>query len=355
MVAVLTAALMTAAEISTLFSALGVIVCLICMVVFISRVNGEEFFGTSVVHVAQPPVAQVSVQKVAVPFSLELHRPEEIKFSDVQLKIKSDVTYTFRSYWGVMQDHLHSLMGSPWSSFYLDLIEDCQLSAEIINDAERCDDSSKTFKYKTLSHDESASLNLGTSPRKKYPLVVCMVREDSPPLEEVDPSNVGALITIIHIKDTDCQVPTCILHQYLKQYSGQLTRLQALYTQSNQSSSNEETTQDVNDDTKGNSDVDKVDSEDSDDNDIPIEEACVVCQTNRITRALLPCRHVCVCRSCCSRLETCPMCRTRFEAYFLVSPEDEEPDDQEESIEQDTRSTWQRICDVINNTLFLED
>lgn len=35
----------------------------------------------------------------------------------------------------------------------------------------------------------------------------------------------GALITIIHIKDGNCQVPTCILHQYLKQYSGQLTKL----------------------------------------------------------------------------------------------------------------------------------
>lgn len=36
----------------------------------------------------------------------------------------------------------------------------------------------------------------------------------------------GALISIVHIKDSECQVPTCILHQYLKQYSGQLTRLQ---------------------------------------------------------------------------------------------------------------------------------
>lgn len=36
----------------------------------------------------------------------------------------------------------------------------------------------------------------------------------------------GALITIIHIKDGECQVPTCILHQYLKQYSGQLTKLE---------------------------------------------------------------------------------------------------------------------------------
>lgn len=40
----------------------------------------------------------------------------------------------------------------------------------------------------------------------------------------------GALITIIHIKDSECQVPTCILHQYLKQYSGQLTKLEVSYT-----------------------------------------------------------------------------------------------------------------------------
>lgn len=347
MVAVLTAALITAAEISSLFSALGVIVCLICMVVFISRVNGEDFFGTSVVHVAQPPVAQVSVQKVAVPFSLELHRPEEIKFSDVHLKIRSDVSYTFRSYWGVMQDHLHSLMCGPWSGFYLDLIENSPLNAEIINEPERCDASDGAFIYKTLNQNVSpSSLSLGSSPRKKYPLVVCMVRQDSSG-EEVDPSNVGALITIIHIKDSECQVPTCILHQYLKQYSGQLTRLQALYTQGNNSSSNWEPTGDATDDDKGNYNIDN--------DDIPIEEACVVCQTNRITRALLPCRHVCVCSMCFNRLETCPMCRARFQAYFLVAPEDEELDDVDEPIREESRSRWQRMYDTLNNLLLLEN
>ncbi|XP_066988818.1 cell growth regulator with RING finger domain protein 1-like isoform X4 [Macrobrachium rosenbergii] len=311
MVAVLTAALITAAEISSLFSALGVIVCLICMVVFISRVNGEDFFGTSVVHVAQPPVAQVSVQKVAVPFSLELHRPEEIKFSDVHLKIRSDVSYTFRSYWGVMQDHLHSLMGGPWSGFYLDLIENSPLNAEIINEPERCDASDGAFIYKTLNQNVSpSSLSLGSSPRKKYPLVVCMVRQDSSG-EEVDPSNV------------------------------------ALYTQGNNSSSNWEPTGDATDDDKGNYNIDN--------DDIPIEEACVVCQTNRITRALLPCRHVCVCSMCFNRLETCPMCRARFQAYFLVAPEDEELDDLDEPIREESRSRWQRMYDTLNNLLLLEN
>ena len=35
----------------------------------------------------------------------------------------------------------------------------------------------------------------------------------------------GAVISIIHIKDEDVQISTCILNQYLKQYSGQGTIL----------------------------------------------------------------------------------------------------------------------------------
>lgn len=38
-------------------------------------------FGTSVVHVAQPPIAQVAYQKVAVPFSVELHRAQNASLS----------------------------------------------------------------------------------------------------------------------------------------------------------------------------------------------------------------------------------------------------------------------------------
>ncbi|KAK7086603.1 hypothetical protein SK128_017040 [Halocaridina rubra] len=347
MVAVLTAALMTAAEISSLFSALGVIVCFICMVVFILRVNGGDLFGSSVVHVNQPPVAQVSYQKVAVPFSLELEKPSEATFSDVQLKFRSDVSCVVRSYWGVMSDQLHMLLSGPWSSFYVNLLDNPQLNAEVTDDLESCD-LCDTAVYKNVGvHLEASELHLGTSPRTKYPLVVCMARDS---MGNEDPNGVGALISIIHIKDSECQIPSCILHQYLKQYSGQLTRLQTLYTQS--PSQNEVVTDNNSEPLSGPSST-YNDADEGD--DIPLEEACVVCQTRRITRALLPCRHVCICSTCCGRLETCPMCRSRFLAFFLVAPETEDSDDSTlDSEDTEPASVWQRMYAALNNLIGME-
>lgn len=44
------------------------------------RLQGDDLFGTSVVHVNQPVVAQLAFQKVAVPFSLELFKPGDASF-----------------------------------------------------------------------------------------------------------------------------------------------------------------------------------------------------------------------------------------------------------------------------------
>lgn len=54
-----------------------------CFIIFSflsGRIQGEDVFGTSVVHVAQPPLAQVAYQKVAVPFSVGLHKAQDASF-----------------------------------------------------------------------------------------------------------------------------------------------------------------------------------------------------------------------------------------------------------------------------------
>jgi hypothetical protein len=41
-----------------------------------------------------------------------------------------------------------------------------------------------------------------------------------------------------------------------------------------------------------------------------VNNTCVVCQESPVTRAMLPCRHACVCARCFTRLrDRCPMCR----------------------------------------------
>ncbi|KAK8726924.1 hypothetical protein OTU49_010136 [Cherax quadricarinatus] len=342
-----TAVLMAAAELSSLFSIIGVLVCFAVMAIFIIRVQGGNVFGNSVVHFIPPPMAQVDFQKVPVPFSLELHKPKDASFADVQLKLRSEVSYALRSFWGVPSDHLHSLLLAPWSTFFMHMIEKPSIRAEVIDDVLRNDVTEENVCIKQVNLcPNSPPLSLGESPRKHYPLVVCMVRQDAP--QHTDGSQVGALITIIHIKDSVCQIPSCILHQYLKQYSGQLTKLQVLYTQVSDSSPGGESKSTNSSDKVPR--AEKVDEtqEEEEIPEIPLEEACVICQTKRTTRALLPCRHVCVCDTCCGRLDNCPMCRARILAYFLIAPEDPASAHEEETTEiLEPPSAWRRLHDAV--------
>lgn len=334
MVAVLTAALMSAAEISNFLSALGVVICFICMVVFILRLTGDDLLGSSVVHVAQPPVAQVSMQKVSVPFSLALHQARDATYHDIQLKIKSNVSYTYRSFWGIPSDQVHSLLNAPWSAFLTHFIQEPNINAQVIQPLISEDSTNNIEKVTKVGLSEEKSLELGPSPRKTYPLVVCITRQED--YQQLHPTEVGALVSIIHIKDEECKIPTCILHQYLKQVSGQTTRLTALYTQS---SSVVEASQNK---------YRRKTEDECETEEVPLEEACVICQTNRITRALLPCRHVCFCRSCSNRMDNCPMCRTRITSYFLVGEENSEEEEEEE---ENTNPQPQTLLQRMNNTL----
>lgn len=52
------------------------------------------------------------------------------------------------------------------------------------------------------------------------------------------------------------------------------------------------------------------------------EQLCVVCQYFPLSRALLPCRHTCICASCFGKLERCPMCRSPIKSYFCIRSEE---------------------------------
>ncbi|RZF34232.1 hypothetical protein LSTR_LSTR016998 [Laodelphax striatellus] len=58
----------------------------------------------------------------------------------------------------------------------------------------------------------------------------------------------------------------------------------------------------------------------------PVEQLCVVCQYFPLSRALLPCRHTCICASCFGKLDTCPMCRSPIKSYFCIRSEEYLPD-----------------------------
>lgn len=60
------------------------------------------------------------------------------------------------------------------------------------------------------------------------------------------------------------------------------------------------------------------------------QEECVICLSDPKDTALLPCRHLCVCSSCFSRLELCPVCRAPFTAYLRIPTKSEDQDEGEE-------------------------
>lgn len=53
-------------------------------------------------------------------------------------------------------------------------------------------------------------------------------------------------------------------------------------------------------------------------------EDCVVCLSEFQQVLLLPCRHMCVCRQCLSRIDKCPICRQTYSEHMALVINDEE-------------------------------
>ena len=50
--------------------------------------------------------------------------------------------------------------------------------------------------------------------------------------------------------------------------------------------------------------------------------SCSVCQTFPVSRAILPCGHVCLCVLCFEKVERCPICRGEMQFFFRTRDED---------------------------------
>jgi hypothetical protein len=48
---------------------------------------------------------------------------------------------------------------------------------------------------------------------------------------------------------------------------------------------------------------------------------CSVCQSLPVSRAIIPCRHVCLCARCFSKVDSCPICRGIISCYFKTRDE----------------------------------
>ncbi|KAL1461528.1 hypothetical protein WDU94_013415, partial [Cyamophila willieti] len=247
----------------------------------------------------------------------DINSKSSFLFPDIQCTVSSQVPYTLQVLWGVSIRELHLFLWRPWSSFDLALQND-SIPAPLFQHKGICIKESCHGEKSIMLNMPEEKLKLGRPPRLCYPLVVILSRRDPCNLHPNEPV---ALINVVHIKDAVCTLPTNILAQYLKQANGQLSSLKVSHTHTTTQRAPPQFTHSY---------TPSIHASIIDANETARLEAspgaetqlCVVCQTSPLSRALLPCRHTCICATCFSKLAQCPMCRSQIKSYFCVRAED---------------------------------
>ncbi|XP_030754436.1 cell growth regulator with RING finger domain protein 1-like [Sitophilus oryzae] len=318
-------------ELYNLLWVLLLVVCVVFVFLFIAknivvlRVHGEEFvFPTSLHHQMQPRIPQMNMMKVHIPFTFKLLETSRSSYSELQCSMSSQVRYQVHAYWGVNIRELHIFLWRPWAD-----IKNACAGGDFLRGyyqylGIQLERKPHPDQLMTLTYNNQKCLDLGTPPRLCYPLVIFLIRNDID--ENVHPDETVALINVVHIKDSVCTLPTSILGQYLKQANGQLSCLKQLYLATGNSGNYEgQLPLAVAEPVEGGpSSVGSFcpNNEDSTFWNSSGEQLCVVCQTYPLSRALLPCRHTCICASCFNKLERCPMCRGPIKSYFCIRGEE---------------------------------
>ncbi|XP_046402435.1 cell growth regulator with RING finger domain protein 1-like isoform X4 [Ischnura elegans] len=348
MIVAMTAMLVSVAELSNMFSFLAVVVCFCGMVIFVIRnmmvfrFHGDEIMFGGSVHPIQPQIPQMKMMRVHIPFTFKLQESSKSCYTDLQCTVSSQVPYTLQAYWGVSIRELHLFLWRPWSAMRSAVQQGLLLHGHHQQKGAVFLKQPHGDELFTLFLPRPSDLDLGTPPRLCYPLVIFLVRNDQPTLD-LHPDETVALINVVHIKDSVCTLPTSILAQYLKQANGQLSCLKQLYlatgnplTYDDEQAAKlsaeceamtvppgSESTLSVSPQPISNSNSSW--SSPSSPVHAVVEQLCVVCQYFPLSRALLPCRHTCVCASCFAKLDRCPMCRGPIRSYFCIRGEEYMP------------------------------
>ncbi|CAG9799792.1 unnamed protein product [Chironomus riparius] len=314
-------------SISTIFPLVAFIITVIAFILlfFVKVVNQGDVIRQSSMSInATVQIPQIKMTKVHIPFTFRL---ETQKDSDEAVKfvISSNVKYTLQAFFNVSIRELHMSMWRSWN----EIRESVHTRHESIIDPAHCKqlavdlrDQQPHAEERTIVIKSLGDLNLGKAPRQAYPLVVFLIKADC---ENENLDDTVLLMNVIHIRDTQCPLPTSVLAQYLKQASGQLSCLKQLYLSSVDSDGEYSYSK------TGSLSLAEPVACTSD--SLPIlcsdtlmpennDQLCVVCRFYPLSRALLPCRHTVLCAICFSKLDRCPICRSPITSYFCIRSED---------------------------------
>ena len=290
-------------ELAAFFSLLIVAVTL-----FIKLLKPAWMEDTGGVTYVDNVAPRMDYRKTPIPVVVNLVRADRCSAKvKLQLPAVQRNSYKCRLYAAVKVSSLHHILQGPWP-WFSDAFERGNLFG-----ADGCEHLSELANVDVPEEEVQAEVklevphepqDLGPSPRQAYPLVLVIS-----PAEAT--GDVGAVVSVIHVKDSVCTLPTSIVSTHLKHLDGRCTNLGQLYASGAEAAG----------EGGGGS-------------------RCVVCQDLEVTRVLFPCRHSCVCRRCYKRLKgSCPLCRCKIESYFTLETEPEtEPE--EAGSERVTWSQW---------------
>lgn len=295
----MTGLLVSILQYSNSISLLAIIVTFLFMFGFILRLRSEDMFMPTGPHLRAPVAKPLPIVMVPNPFFLKL-KVAECSLTGLSCCLSSQVPCTIQAFWGVSLKELHECLLTKWSEFREQFFDGTLLTSGCLQKGETLVISEGSEQAFTVSPKPKIDVEeLGAVPRSRYPLVLIMMREND--LEDTDSPCVGAMVNVIHLQDSICSQESTLIMQYLRQTNSQVSCLQPLYV-----SKEEVTHPTATADSEENSSVVQDDS------------VCVVCQTEVVTRALLPCRHACVCAGCFSRIDKCPLCRGLITSYFCI-------------------------------------
>jgi len=250
---------------------------------------------SSVVFVSNKP-RQMDVQYQSSPFQLELKEVSGHKqnLSDgLSFTVTSQKPHWFAFFWGCEINAFHQAVAMDWMDLRRQLRDGLLFESTPPLESSEAELSFEMEREVLIkSRKGLVEENFGPSPRARFPLILVMVlhqEEDEPDPKSTD---AVALICAVHVRDSVCTSESTFVFKLSKLANGQVLNVTKLFSR---------------------------------DHSVGEDAAiCLVCEAQRVTIGLLPCRHFSLCETCFERLPSpkqCPVCRSYVTRFFQHRPD----------------------------------
>ncbi|XP_030855375.1 cell growth regulator with RING finger domain protein 1 isoform X2 [Strongylocentrotus purpuratus] len=320
---------------SEIISVTGIILCVVIFYFYIQRLDIQ--FAADISHQDdRAPIYETKVMTSTLPFTVkfaeESSAPASLK-DGVELTVQTGVPCFLQGFWVVDCTAFSEMLRSTRTERTRDLEEKLQdISCSSSNKYFLNADTSKSIHLKIsddIRGDKAGSgsetdLDLGPTPRSKYPLVILVSLHD----EDYETWSHNVSIKMYMAADETS----------LSEETGSLPEVQTPGDDDNSRPCNEHQVPPA-----------SHGGDCPSDGGLDFSRRCIVCQNAPITRVIIPCRHACVCEMCLGVLNACPMCRGVISSHFRLDCTGNREDDSDEI--EDGESDWKTRLWNMNETL----